>query len=212
MIICIDAGHGGNDSGAVGSKSEEKDIVLDISQRASKKLTENGHTVILTRNEDKTISLDERCSIANSEGADLFISIHANSSENLDASGIETFYYPTFEDGKQLATFIQDRIIARTHMNNRGVKTERFQVLRETSMTAVLVEVGFMSNISDEEKMLTDSYRALCSDAIYYGILDYIEILEDGKIDYKELYYKEHEKNTIYKDKLLKIQELAENI
>ena len=78
-VVVIDAGHGGHDEGAVGrSGLLEKDLVLDISKRLAKRLTERGITVVLTRDGDRYLSLEERTAVANDTRADLFLSIHAN--------------------------------------------------------------------------------------------------------------------------------------
>ncbi|RMF92094.1 MAG: N-acetylmuramoyl-L-alanine amidase [Candidatus Schekmanbacteria bacterium] len=92
--IVIDAGHGGKDPGAIGINGlREKDVVLDVARRLKKLITEKYNlNVIMTRDRDIFIPLEERTAIANARGADLFISIHANASRNIRASGIETYY------------------------------------------------------------------------------------------------------------------------
>lgn len=92
--IVIDPGHGGHDTGAISGGLKEKDLVLDIAIRLRKLIIENlkGIEVVMTREKDKFVALEERTAIANAQNADLFISIHANSSELKDASGVETYY------------------------------------------------------------------------------------------------------------------------
>lgn len=91
--IVIDPGHGGHDPGTMGRGLKEKDLVLDISRRVAKLLQRDGEfEVLMTRNDDRFIPLEERTAIANSQGADLFISIHANAHPNHRVRGIETFY------------------------------------------------------------------------------------------------------------------------
>ena len=91
--VVIDPGHGGHDPGTMGKKGlREKDLVLDISRRVSKLLVAEGFEVLMTRNKDVFIPLEERTAIANSNGADLFVSIHVNASRSSRARGIETYY------------------------------------------------------------------------------------------------------------------------
>lgn len=92
-LVVIDAGHGGHDEGAVGrSGLLEKDLVLDVSKRLAKRLTERGITVVLTRDGDRFLSLEERTAVANDTRADLFLSIHANASRSQKPQGIETYF------------------------------------------------------------------------------------------------------------------------
>src|SRR5436190_3369817 len=90
--IVIDPGHGGHDPGAIGKGVTESELVLDVAQRLEKLLQNAGVDVILTRRGDEFIQLQERTAIANREGADLFLSIHANASGSAQARGIETYF------------------------------------------------------------------------------------------------------------------------
>lgn len=92
-VVVVDAGHGGDDHGARGPKGLlEKDLVLDLAQRLASRIAEQGLTVVMTREADRFVPLDERTRIANGAGADLFVSIHANASSLRDVQGIETFF------------------------------------------------------------------------------------------------------------------------
>ena len=121
--VIIDPGHGGHDPGATGRDGlREKDLVLDISRRVAKFLeAEDSYEVILTRNTDVFIPLEERTAIANSKGADLFVSIHANSSRNRRARGLETYYL-------NLATSPEAE---RTAARENAVSTRRMTELQE---------------------------------------------------------------------------------
>ncbi|MCM8813519.1 MAG: N-acetylmuramoyl-L-alanine amidase [Candidatus Omnitrophica bacterium] len=91
--VVIDAGHGGHDPGALSSfGGAEKDIVFDIAVRVQKELSERGMTVVMVRSEDRFVPLEERYAIANRSKADLFVSIHANSSRSAAAQGFEAYY------------------------------------------------------------------------------------------------------------------------
>lgn len=166
--ICIDAGHGGLDSGAVGADGQyESNINLIVARRLRLALKDK-HEVVLTRNSNVGVSLGERCRIANSANADLFISIHCNSAVNREAHGIETFKYPTSKS--KLANNIQDELVKATGAKNRGVKTNQFYVLKNTKMSACLVEIGFLSNLDERKKITSTKYQTLIVDAIVKGI------------------------------------------
>ena len=174
MKICIDAGHGGHDSGAVGPAGlEEAPTVLQISQTLAAWLREEyGLETKLTRNSNVYIQLNVRCDIANDWPADYFISIHANS-DGPSAHGIETLY--TSDKGKKLADPIQKALIEATGETDRGLKErDDLAVLNGTNMPAALVEVGFISHPETEEKLGTLSYRDLLADAIVQGIIKFL--------------------------------------
>lgn len=180
MRICVDAGHGGKDPGAVGQGGLlEKDVALAIARWLKKLLLSLNHDVILTRSNDTFVSLSDRCRLTNAQKADLFISIHCNSAGVATANGVETFHHPTSKKGIKLATLVHSKLITITGLRNRGIKQGNFQVLRNTAMPAILVEVGFINNL-DEEKLLGDPiYQVKCAIAIAEGIKSY----EDGQND-----------------------------
>ncbi len=144
-VICIDPGHGGNDPGAVGCGHQEKQIVLDTSQRLRSKLQGAGFQVVMTRDNDSAVGLTARANYANSQGADRFVSIHANSAAQV-ATGIETFCHTSGGTSLDLRDKIQEEMIATWSLRNRGGKTANFSVLRNTSMPASLSELGFINN------------------------------------------------------------------
>ncbi len=170
-VIAVDPGHGGGSSGAVGPKGlKEKDVVLDISLRLTKKLSEKGAKVVLTRANDIALTLQKRVVTANEANADFFISIHANGHENAAANGTETYHYPGSNLGKAFADTIQKEMIERLGRRNRGVKTASFYVLRYTAMPAILAEIAFITN-REEEKLLSDAaFREKAADALLSGI------------------------------------------
>lgn len=178
MRICIDAGHGGKDPGAIGSKSKEKNINLAVATIVRNRLQAKGHDVIVTRLDDKYVALGERCNIPNKTGAELFISIHSNSASNKDAKGVETLCYKLGGESEKLAAMINNRVaFGRV---NRGVKPrEDLSVLSGTRMTACLVELGFISNLAEETYMLSNiEHIAYC---IVKGIDDYINVQNPPK-------------------------------
>lgn len=198
--IVIDPGHGGTDSGALGiNKIKEKDVALAVSKYLHKFLKKDGFEVYLTRLGDETVSLDDRTFYANSRKADLFVSIHANAAHNKDAHGIETFYYsgdtnyPTFTtlDGqannflqkvcnnrmvqsKQCAELVQASVcLHQDSIVDRSIKTRFLQVLQGTSMAAILVEVGFLTNKYEADRLASRSYQKLLARGIAAGIRNY---------------------------------------
>lgn len=179
--IVIDAGHGGRDQGAAGRKAQEKDITLKIAQRTGKYIRRRtrGVDVILTRDKDEFISLNERANFANFYQADLFISIHANSARGY-AEGTETFVWNKRHNpwSLKLAQLIQEEYTERGKRKNRGVKKANFAVLRNTNMPAVLTEVGFISNAQEEKYLRSRRGRRKLAYCIYQAVKQYLETLE----------------------------------
>lgn len=171
--IYLDAGHGGNDSGAVGNGIKECDINLSVAKRVEYHLIRHAVSTKMSRSTDKTVSLDQRTNEANSWGADILVSIHCNGF-NTTAYGVETFCY-NFKY-RNLADKIHGRIIAnKTLYNaNRGVKAADFHMLRESNMNAALVEMAFIDNTYDSTLLKTKQEEFAI--AITKGILDYFNI------------------------------------
>ena len=158
--ICIDPGHGGNDSGAGGPTGlEEATVALELSSMLSDALNNLGIDTIITREDDEFIELGTRCDIANAWEADYFVSVHLNSN-GPTAVGIETLYKT--ESGKKLATPVQEMLIEATGDRDRGLKHRTdLYVLNGTNMPAILVEVGFISHPETEESLRMKNIRKL---------------------------------------------------
>lgn len=180
--IVIDPGHGGTDPGAVSENgTDEKDLNIAIATRLERLLRNEGYTVILTRKNDEYVYLHDRPKIANEEEAHVFLSIHANSSINTEAKGIETLYAPRdltsvkFDPQFPLAKSIHKSLMKNVTLSNRGIKQRPdLIVLKHTEMPAVLVELGFMSNDVDMVIMQTDSFKDGCAQGLYEGVKNYI--------------------------------------
>lgn len=181
LLIIVDPGHGGSDPGTISPilNLKESELVLDISLRLNKLLAEAGFRTYMTRvdnlNSGLKLNLEERTDVANALKADLFISVHANSFTNSGISGIETFYHPDDISGKGLAQVIQTSLINNLKMNDRGAKSANYFVLRNSNMPAALVETGFLSNPSDAAKLAREDYRQQVAEAIFEGIVQYLE-------------------------------------
>jgi N-acetylmuramoyl-L-alanine amidase len=176
-IIIIDAGHGGTDPGAVGVTGlREKDVILDVSLRVADSLRAHGAKVILTRDTDIFIPLSQRVTIAETAGADLFVSIHANAHPDPKIGGIETYYFQNKASANKssvLASLLQGELVKALGLRDIGVKHGNFLVIRQTSMPSVLLELGFLSNAREEERMRTSDFRQHAADAIVRGLQSY---------------------------------------
>lgn len=180
MKICVDAGHGGTDPGAVGpAGTKEKDVNLQIALKLQEALERNGITVVMTRKQDvaKRLTIDERCIIANNADVDYLVSIHANADSDRNdktGHGTETWAYSKASKGYQLAQAIQKELIAANGLTDRGVKVKQWDILKGAKAPAVLVETAFLNN-STEEKLLTDAaFQKLTAEAIAKGIVQHI--------------------------------------
>lgn len=173
--IVIDPGHGGSDPGAVYQGVYEKDLNLDIALRLKKILEDNGARVLMTRESDVYVNLYARAGMANEIKADIFISIHNNSSPNPATSGVQTLYFPTPEK-KKLAELIQKSMVQSLNIPDLGIiERTGIVVIRETVMPSCLVEVAFMSNPKDLSLLLDENFRQKAAEGVFKGILNYFE-------------------------------------
>jgi len=218
QVIVIDPGHGGKDPGAIGKvlKAQEKDVNLAVSLKLKALLEEElGVKVLMTRNDDSFVSLNDRTRFANENKADLFISVHTNASKSNASRGAETYYLSTamtsdaravealenqvvelyeggasarskyddldfilsdlsqtehLESSNELASSIQQNIIAGARAYDRGVKQANFYVLRGAFMPSVLVELGFISNPDEERLLVNAEYQQRLARTIFEGI------------------------------------------
>lgn len=221
--IVIDAGHGGEDPGALGSKSKEKDVTLAVALEVGKLISEKcpDVDVYYTRKTDVFIPLYNRSKIANDKHADLFISIHCNSSESKSANGVETFVmglhktesnlevarkenaamllekdyksnyggfnpnspesYVIFsiyssaymESSVQLASKVQKNLLKCTHFRDRQVQQAGFWVLHKVAMPSILIELGFISNKSEEAQLIDPTFQKSLAAAICNAFIEY---------------------------------------
>lgn len=215
-VIVIDPGHGGKDEGAANRKMGlvEKDLVLELSLRLKAKLEAAGQgTVLITRDKDEFVPLEDRSAFANRHQADLFLSVHANNSDYREVKGFETYFLSadasdekaqalaTAENESHVATEtesgadplkfiladmaqnqfqqqsfelarrIQESVHNKMGTRNRGVRQAPFNVLRGAQMPGILVEVGFLSNTAEAEKLKNEEYK----DRIIEGLSDALQ-------------------------------------
>lgn len=184
LNIVIDPGHGGKDSGAIAvdGYTYEKDLNLLVAENLMEKLNENSEiNARITRTRDEYIKLLDRASVSNDNNADLFLSIHFNSSDNSSAKGIEVLYASEknvkIKDTvqKHFASCLQKALIRETGAVDRGIKnTPAIIVLNKTKNVSALVELGFLSNESDLENIKDPDYIDKLARGIYNGIEDYM--------------------------------------
>lgn len=169
--VVIDAGHGGFDRGGIpGQSVPEKTMALDVAQRLEKRLRQAGYQVVMTRDSDVFVPLGERVGIANRYQDAVFVCIHFNAASRAGANGIETYYYNN--GSAKLAADIHRHLIAGTSSDNRGIRQRGYYVLRRTSIPAVLVECGFLTNPTEARLALQSSYRERLADRIADGVMD----------------------------------------
>lgn len=217
--IVLDPGHGGKDLGATGYHGiQEKEIVLDIATRLKKILLEKlSCKVVMTRDTDVYIPLEERTAIANTSSGDIFVSIHGNSAPRKEAYGIETFFLSNALSERAMQTALRENMVATkemsddlrfilsdmlansnmkessemagmvqkylvqglqknyTRIKDLGAKGGPFYVLHGANMPSVLVEVAFLSNPMEAQRILDPEYRDRIALALYNGIKQYIQ-------------------------------------
>ena len=150
--IVIDPGHGGHDFGAAFGGRRESDDVLRLSLAVRDILQSQGQRVIMTRALDVFVPLGERSEISNRNNADLFVSIHRNSSSNTAANGVDNFVSTAAPDNTIGHAFsVLDKVVDAGVQRNRGVKRDNFAVLRNTHAPAMLLEMGFITNAGDNQ-------------------------------------------------------------
>lgn len=183
ITVMLDAGHGGEDFGthSLGTpKYQEKFLNMSTTNMVKNFLQQFGYDVVMTRTDDTFISLDKRALFANEQKPRLFVSIHFNSAPSKEAEGIEVFYYRNEEDkarmnkSKTLAQAILDKTLLNTQAKSRGVKHGNYAVIRETTMPAVLIEGGFLTNASEMEKIKNAAYLKSLALGIAQGIQEYL--------------------------------------
>ncbi len=199
--ICLDPGHGGNDSGKQASGHLEKKYTLKLAEELREKLVDVGFKVVFTRTTDKAVELADRPDFARRKGADLFVSLHFNSFASADAQGVEVYCltpagasstnargegaestsYPGNKMNSKnmlLAYQLQKNLTRNLGLDDRGVRRARFVVLKTATMPAVLIEGGFMTN-AEELKRITDTERRKeMAAAIVDGILAFKRLAE----------------------------------
>lgn len=179
-VIVIDPGHGGSNPGAVANDTRETDNNLAVSLKLRDKLTKAGAKVVMTRESERTVApagsslgqeLAARVDIAETNNADIFVSVHSNSNPDPSIYGAMTFY-PSGKASK-LALEVQNSIITQTGAVDKGISPATFYVLRNTSMPSILVEMGFVTNTGEAKRLQEDNYRNKIAQGIFNGVVKY---------------------------------------
>ena len=174
MKVCVDAGHGGKDPGAIGFDPfyvEEKTVDLAIAFELEAALESIGHWTVMTRRRDRTLALSSRANFANRLGADLFVSIHANAALSREVEGMEVFYFPGSAAGRRAAAEVLGSLQAAfPDHRSRGVKAANLAVLRLTEMPAILVETEFLTNPRQLLFLTHPVHQAQLATAIATGV------------------------------------------
>ena len=192
--IFLDPGHGGRDSGAFYYNVAEKDLNMQIYRKLRAKLEELGYKVLTSRDSDIDVDfVTERSRMVNKTNSDMFISIHFNATGNTysKASGIQTYSYSDEPDypskinqywhnhpdrmseSKRLAAAIHSSLLAETGAKDAGLLESSFAVLRETAKPAVLLELGYMDNFSENQQIRDSQYQDKLIAGIVKGIQKY---------------------------------------
>lgn len=182
LSVVIDPGHGGSDPGGVGNGFQEKNVVLNVARHMKYYMDQTPVKGIMTRNTDTFISLDARAQFASRNKANIFVSLHTNAL-NGAANGQETFYYaktaatnPNVQQSRALAIYLQARMQEAWQLQNRGVNPfgyGNFAVLRQNTVPAALIEMGFIDSSKDIQYIKDDAQRKKMGKYLTLGTLDY---------------------------------------
>lgn len=193
--IVIDAGHGGEDGGAIGLNDIlEKDINLKIAKKLNDTFTNAGFSTLMTRTEDKAIykqepgksktlrqkkvdDLKNRVNIANSSDKNILVSIHQNKFTNPKYSGTQIFYSSNNKDSELLANFVKEAITNTLQSENKRENkkaSKDIYILNNVSVPAIIVECGFLSNEEESKKLLTDDYQKSIANCIFEGVKKFL--------------------------------------
>jgi N-acetylmuramoyl-L-alanine amidase len=169
--VVIDAGHGGQDHGGQWGQVYEKHLALDTATRLESNLKKMGYQTVMTRRSDYFVTLPQRVSMGNSYKNAIFVCIHFNYTWKQEVSGLETYYYSS--EGQRLAQYVQSSLVNRTHTVDRNAKFARFYVLRNSTLPAILVEGGFVSNETERDHMKSGGFREAIARGVAEGIQNY---------------------------------------
>ncbi|MED3649598.1 N-acetylmuramoyl-L-alanine amidase CwlD [Heyndrickxia sporothermodurans] len=195
-VIILDPGHGGPDGGAGDSDALEKEIALKVSLFIRDYLQEQGALVLMTREDDSDLAdpntkgigrrkvedLKNRLNMINESDADLYLSIHLNAIPSPRWSGAQTFYSPHLIENKRLAKFIQSELIRNLENTDREAKIlKNIYVVKNANKPGAIVEIGFLSNPTERQNLMSEKYQKKVSASIYNGIMRYFTNEKDLK-------------------------------
>ncbi len=180
--VVLDAGHGGKDPGSIGPAGTfEKDVALVVTLKVGKILEKKGFNVIYIRKDDniswssKKEELLKRAEISNKNNADIFVSIHANSSEYTNVGGTEIYFHQISSKGKNLAMIIQSEIVNQINLRDRGIRSKDYSILRNVNAPTILIELAYISNPKEESLLASPLYQTKFAQAVASGITQYFK-------------------------------------
>lgn len=179
--VVLDAGHGGTDPGASSvTKRNEKDFTLPMIQKVGAILEKEKHlNVLYTRDDDTFVELDDRVTFTNDNNAAVFVSIHGNKFTKSSVNGIETYYY--HDDSIGLASIVHENVLKASGLADREVRKSGFRVIKGTTMPAILLEAGYLSNPGDEAMMYDEAFQNKLAEAIASSIIEFTGVKEGIK-------------------------------
>lgn len=196
-LVVLDAGHGGHDGGAVAGGTLEKKLALELTLRLREELLALGLRVKMTREADVFLPLEERAAIADQNEADVFVSLHLNTSASAEVSGIETYYTENkslsaqrslqsryglpggpIQDqrGGWLAACLQRHACRSTQATDRGIKQRNYAVVSQTQVPAALVECGFLTHDQEATRLKQGDYQKRLTASLAAGIAEFLKI------------------------------------
>ncbi|MBW5468441.1 SH3 domain-containing protein [Brevibacillus formosus] len=173
-VIVVDAGHGGTDGGSTGSSFStlEKTVNLQVSLLLRNKLEAAGAKVVMTRADDRKLTLQQRVDIAIQNQADIFVSVHHNTHPNSATNGSIIFYYSQGNSSK-LASLVQTELVKATNYKDMNYRYGNYFVLRENPVPSILAEISFLSNYNDEIRARSEKQQDLAAEGLFKGIVQY---------------------------------------
>lgn len=174
--VVLDPGHGGDEAGAVTNGLREAEVVLDLARRIEGRLTAIGVSAVYTRTEHTNPTDEERAALANRAEADVLLSLHCDSHDHVDASGVATFFFGRDRGtawsavGEHLADLLQREIVARTGLANCRSHGRSWRLLQQTTMPAVRLEAGYLSHPEDAARLAEPAFRDTLAEAVLVSL------------------------------------------
>jgi N-acetylmuramoyl-L-alanine amidase len=173
-VIVLDAGHGGNDPGAVRGDVQEKEVTMAITAKLKKVLEGKGARIVMTRSDDTFVSLEDRAKITNTVMPNLFLSVHINSLESTsNIYGIETYFQT--DQSRPLANRVHQSLVSGLSAPDRNVRKARFYVINHTPVPAILAEVGYITNKAERDRLISSDYQQKVASALARGVMLYLQ-------------------------------------
>jgi N-acetylmuramoyl-L-alanine amidase len=174
VVVAIDPGHGGDDTGVTGHDLTERDLMADLAARLEARLLASGLESFLVHDPDEAPDDAERARRANKAGADILVSLHADGGESSRAEGISCYYFGNARGssavGERLALLIQKELVSRTDMLDCWAHAKTWELLRRTAMPAVRIDLGYLTNPHDAAALGSEEYRTSVAEAILAAI------------------------------------------